>query len=750
MILAPVRAGYSIVFWALPLAAQVNVLTYQYGASRAGANQNETTLTPANVNQSRFGKLFSHMVDGYVYGQPLYLGNVNIPGKGAHNVAYVATEHDSVYAFDADNNTGANRAPLWHASFANFVNPNASVTTVPASDTGCDQIVPEIGITSTPVIDAASGTLYVVAMTKESSGGTVSYVHRLHALDVTNGAEKPASPVVIQATYPGTGEGGSTLVFDPRNYKQRPGLLLLNGVVYTAWSSHCDIGQYHGWLIGYDAKTLAQVAVYNNTPNGNEGSFWASGAAPAADANGNIYLVAANGAFDFASGGPDLGESYIKLSNAGALRVTDYFAPFNFADLNDGDVDVGSAGVALVGDEAGSAAHRHLMVGAGKEGRIYLLDRDNLGKWQAGSDSQIVASLPNAIGGLFGNPAYFNKTVYFCGASDSLKAFPLANAILAPAPSSQTNAAFGYPGCVPSISANGTSNGIVWLLESSATLHAYDATNLGHELYNSNQNIGRDGLASYVKFSVPSIANGKVYAATQDSLAVFGPLAGTSIAAANAASGQASIAAPGSIVSIYGSGMAQTTLPALGFPLPSTLAGASVSFNGVAAPVFYASAVQINVQVPFQVTPGAATVIVKSGGTVVGSTNLTVRNVAPGLFVTADGHAAVANQDGTANSAARPATAGSVIAAFLTGLGAVDHPVASGEPASAIPLSHLTVPVSASIGGQTAHVLFAGLAPGFAGLYQVNILVPQVSAGAQPLQVSVAGVASNAPSVSVR
>jgi hypothetical protein len=395
----------------LPLGAQVNVLTYQYDNSRAGANLNETLLTPANVNQSQFGRLFSFVADGYVYGQPLYVGNLNITGKGTHNVV-------------------------------SFINPAAGVTTVPYADTGCDQIVPELGITSTPVIDPASGTVYVVGMTKESAGGSANYVHRLHALDISSGAERVGSPVAIQATYPGTGEGGSTLVFAPRNYKQRPGLLLLNGVVYAAFSSHCDIGTYHGWLMGYDAKTLAQVSVYNNTPNGNQGSFWQGNAAPAADANGYVYLVAGNGVFDYPSGGGDLGESYIKLASTGGLKVADYFAPFNFSALDDADLDVGSAGVALCGDEAGSASHPHLMVGGGKEGRIYVLDRDNLGKWQAGSDSQIVASLPGAIGGLFGNPAYFNKTVYFGGSGDNLKAFSLGNAMLGNAPSSQTSSSF--------------------------------------------------------------------------------------------------------------------------------------------------------------------------------------------------------------------------------------------------------------------------------------------------------------------
>src|SRR5579883_528410 len=510
-----------LLLFALPLSAQVNVLTYQYDNTRAGANLKETVLTPGNVNANQFGKLFAYPVDGYVYGQPLDLAGVPMPGKGAYNVVYVATEHDSVYAFDADSNAGPNAAPLWQVS---FLNPAAGVTTVPYQDTRCDQIVPEIGITSTPVIDPASGTLYVVAMTKESLKGVVGYVHRLHALDVSTGAERPGSPVTIQASYPGTGEGGSTLVFQPRNYKQRPGLLLLNGVVYTAWSSHCDIGVYHGWLIGYDARSLQQVAVYNNTPNGNEGSFWASGAAPAADAAGNIYLVAGNGTFDSSTGGPDLGESYIKLSPAGGLAVADYFAPFNFNELNNGDADVGSAGVAFVGDEAGNASHPHLMAGSGKEGRIYLIDRDNLGHWQAVSDSQIPGSVAGAIGGLFGNPAYFNQAVYFCGAGDSLKAFPVSNAQLAAAPSSKSSATFGYPGCVPTISANGNSNGIVWVLESSATLHAYDTSNLAHELYNSNQNNMRDALGSYVKFTVPMLANGKVYAGTANALAVYGLL----------------------------------------------------------------------------------------------------------------------------------------------------------------------------------------------------------------------------------
>ncbi len=326
-------ARFLILALTIPAAAQINVLTYQYGNTRAGANFYESTLNKTNVNSTAFGKLFAYPVDGYISGQPLYVTSVAIPSKGTHNVVYVATEHDSVYAFDADSPSGVNNAPLWQTSFLNAAN---GVTTVPYADTGCNQIVPELGITSTPVIDLPSRTIFVVAMTKETSGATASWVQRLHALDMTTGAEKPNSPVVIQATYPGTGEGGSTLTFNPKNYKQRPGLLLLNGTVYTAWSSHCDIGAYHGWLIAYDAQTLNQGAVYNNTPNGNEGSFWAGGAAPAVDSSGNIYLVSGNGTVDPTGKGPDLGESYIKLATTSGLSVADYFIPFNYSSLDAG------------------------------------------------------------------------------------------------------------------------------------------------------------------------------------------------------------------------------------------------------------------------------------------------------------------------------------------------------------------------------------------------------------------------------
>jgi uncharacterized protein (TIGR03437 family) len=731
---------------ALPLSAQVSVLTYQYDTSRAGANLNESVLTKANVTLNQFGKVFSYPVDGNIYGQPLYLPNVSIPQKGIHDVVYVATEHDSVYAFDADNSAGANSTPLWQVS---FINPAAGVTTVPYQDTNCGQIAPELGITSTPVIDSQSGTIYVVAMTKEVAGSVTTYVHRLHALDVTSGAERPGSPVAIQASVPGSGDGGTTDVFQPKAYKQRAGLALWNGTVYTAWASHCDIGEYHGWLIAYDEKALSQTAVYNNTPNGNQASFWAGGAAPAVDAAGNLYVVGGNGSFDSSGKGLDDGESYLKLSTAGSLALADFFTPFNYASLNQADLDVGSSGVALLPDAAGSSQHPHLMVGAGKEGRIYLIDRDNLGKVQTGSDSQIVQSLPGAIGALFGNPAYYNNAIYFCGVGNSLKAFPILAAKMATSPSSQSPTQFGSPGCVPTISANGATEGIVWALDPAGMLHAYDASNLATELYNSNQNKTRDALGATIKYSVPAVVNGKVYAGTQNSLVVYGLLSGVATAVSNAASGDSSALAPGSLASMYGSGLTPSIGIANTFPVPAVLGGASVSVNGVAAPLLYAGPNQINFQVPFEAS-GSATVTATAGGVQTGTKIVPLASAAPGIFLLPQGWAAALNADNSVNGASNAAAAGAAIAVYVTGLGAVSPPVATGTPAPTTSLSRVNAAVTATIGGMPATVLFAGLAPGYVGLYQVNIMVPQLASGNYPLQISAGSVSSNTATIGIR
>jgi hypothetical protein len=601
-----------ILLCALWWNCQVSVLTYHNDLARTGQNLSETELTPASVSSGQFGQLFRYPVDGQVYTQPLYMPGVIIPGKGIHNIVFVATEHDSVYAFDADN---ALAAPLWHTS---FLNSSQGVTTASATELGCGSITPEIGITGTPVIDPVTGTLYVVAMTETASGPT--FAHWLHALDVSTGAERFGSPVEIQASVPGTGDGNTVVRFQPWLYKQRAGLLLLNGVVYTAWSSQCDSGNYHGWIIAYDAGTLKQTAAYTATPNWDAGSFWQGGAAPAADSNGNIYAVTANGTFDVNLGGSDLAESILKLSTANGITVADYFTPYNADTLSNQNLDLGSSGALLLPDGAGGAAHPNLLVIGSKAGTVYVVDRDHMGHFQAQGDSQIVQSLASAVGPLFGIPAYFNNTVYFSAGHDQVKAFALQNGLLSTVPVSAGNSAFGTIGTVPSISANGAANGILWTIDPGGQLLAYDAIDLAHQLYQEN-------IGSSVKFSTPTIANGKVYVGTTDSLLVFGlkNQAPGSIAAVVSAVGfQPGPFARGSNISLFGSNLTPRTMPAPGSVWPKVLEGTSVFVNGVAAPIGYVSDTQINAQIPFETKPGMATVNVVVGNRVLPPVEISV------------------------------------------------------------------------------------------------------------------------------
>jgi PQQ enzyme repeat len=508
-----------------PGTSGTNVTTYHNDIARTGQNLTETILTPANVNSSTFGKLFVISVDGKVDAQPLYLTQLSIPNKGTHNVLYVETEHASVYAFDADTGT-----VLWQVSM--LVSGES-----PSDDHGCGQITPEIGVTSTPVIDpkaGPNGTIYVVAMSKDSSG---NYHQRLHALDVTTGTEQSGSPQNIQASFPGTGDNssGGNVIFAPGQYAERAGLLLLNGVIYTGWTSHCDIRPYTGWIMGFNQSTLTQVSVLNVTPNGNEGSVWMSGAGLAADSSGNIYLLDANGTFDStldSNGFPnqgDFGNAFLKISTTGKLSVVDYFEMSNQGAENGSDEDLGSGGALVLPDLTDSTGTtRHLAVGAGKDASIYVVDRDAMGKFNPTSNNiyqQLQGSLSNSV---YSMPAYFNNTVYYGAVGDSLKAFAISSAKLASNPSSQSGNAFAYPGATPSVSANGTSNAIVWAAEnitSNAVLHAYDATNLSHELYNSNQaSGGRDQFGAGNKFITPMITNGKVYVGTTNGVGVFGLL----------------------------------------------------------------------------------------------------------------------------------------------------------------------------------------------------------------------------------
>jgi len=497
--------------------------TYHNDNARTGQNLQELALTPPTVNSLQFGKVFSYPVDGYTYAQPLYVANLPIPGQGAHNVVFVATQHDSVYAFDAD---GRSNFPLWQTSFL-----GPGVTTVSSDDVNSTDIVPEVGITGTPVIDSQSGTLYVIAKTKEN--GT-NFVQRLHALDITTGNEKPGSPVAIQASVPGTGDGGDghgNVTFDALRENQRAALLLQNGIVYIAFASHGDNDPYHGWVLGYDAQTLKQIAVYNDTPNGSRGGIWQSGGGPSADITGNIYLAAGNGTFDEDSGGTDFGDSFLKFSaGPGGLTLIDFFTPFNQAALSASDLDAGSSASVVLPDQQGSP-HPHLLLGGGKNGFLYLLDRDNLGKFNPQDNSQIVQYLFVSAGGIFSTPTVYGNNVYVLATDDVLKAFQLNGGTLSLTSSSPRSTRFLFPGATPAVSANGSSNGIVWLIDSSgfsgsspAILHAYDATDVSRELYSSDPNGGGNAAGPAVKFTVPTVANGKVYIGTQNELSVFAQL----------------------------------------------------------------------------------------------------------------------------------------------------------------------------------------------------------------------------------
>jgi hypothetical protein len=453
----------------------------------------------------------------------LYASQVVVPSKGTHNLLIVASEHTSVYAFDADSG-----ATIWQVTTL-----KTGETT--SDDRGCGQITSEIGVTSTPVIDRASGpngAVYVVAMSKDSSG---NYHQRLHALDLLLGTELFGGPTEVQATYPGTGDNsnGTSVVFDPGQYAERAALLLLNGVIYTAWTSHCDIRPYTGWILGYSESTLAQTSVLNVTPNGNEGSIWMAGAGLAADSSGNIYFLDANGDFDTtlnASGFPadgDYGNAFMKLSTSAGLAVADYFEMNNGVSESDSDTDLGSGGTIVLPDLTdGSGNTLHLAVGAGKDSNLYLVNRDSMGKFAANSNNiyqELAGVLP---GGVWAMPAYFSNTIYYGSVGSPIQAFTITNAKLSTSSTSQTANSFAYPGATPSISANGTSNGIVWAVENSnpAVLHAYNAASLS-ELYNSNQaGNGRDQFGSGNKFITPMIVNGKVFVGTPSGVAVFGLL----------------------------------------------------------------------------------------------------------------------------------------------------------------------------------------------------------------------------------
>jgi hypothetical protein len=504
-------------------AALTDVLTYHNDNARTARNLAEVMLTPAAVAGPRFGLLRVLAADGLVDGQPLVVSALAVGGT-TRNVVFIATEHASVYSFDADDGTPLVRVSLLAGN------------ETPSDDRGCGQVTPEIGITATPVIDRAAGphgTLYAVAMSKDAAG---HYYQRVHALDLVTLAERPGSPVVVQASYPGSGANSTAgqVVFDAARYKERAALLLAGGTLYTAWASHCDIGPYTGWIIGFDPATLGMTQVLNVVPNGSDGAIWQSGGGLAADGQGALYALVGNGTFDTtldASGLPvnrDYGNAFIKVSTTNPIQVVDYFTMQNAVSESAADVDLGSGAPLLLPDVTDSGGSvRHLAVGAGKDGHLYVVNRDNLGKFSASANGiwqDLAGALP---GGVWSAPAYFNGSVYYADVNGTLKAFAITQAKLGAAPASQSGTTFAYPGASPAVSANGTSGGIVWAVESAtgqtAVLHAFDAANLGHELYSSNTAAaGADHFGTGNKFITPTIANGKVFVGTPAGVAVFG------------------------------------------------------------------------------------------------------------------------------------------------------------------------------------------------------------------------------------
>ena len=494
----------------------VNVLTQHNDLSRSGANPKETVLTTSNVSESSFGKLFTLPIDGFTYAQPLYASGINIPNQGVRNVVYVATAHDSVYAFDADSGT-----QYWRVSLG---------TSVPSSVIGTPNIQVEVGIISTPVIDPGSGTIYVVAKTYENS---VQIFH-LHALDITTGAEKFGGPVQIVASVSGSGvmSSGGSIPFVASQENQRAAVTLANGVVYLAFASHEDHDPYHGWLLGYKAGTLQQVQVFNVTPNSGEGAIWMGGQGLVADSSNNLYLITANSSRATEDAPLDYGESFLKLvPNSTSFTVADYFKPGDYDSLNAGDRDLGSTGAFAIPGTS-------YIAGGSKGGMLYVVDTNNMGKLNTTSDNVIQEF--QADNGIWGSPAFWNNTMYLWGVSEQLKAFAFANGRFTTSPTSQGTYTTGggqTSGSV-SVSSNGTTagTGIVWATAPSGdpdhatvggNLFAYDATNLSHLLWSTTQNPTRDSYGEYAKFVAPTIANGKVYVGTDSGeVAVYGLLSG--------------------------------------------------------------------------------------------------------------------------------------------------------------------------------------------------------------------------------
>jgi len=621
--------------------AQVSVWTYHNNNQRTGLNTNETILNLTNVNSTSFGRLFTNIVDGCVYAQPLYVPGVAIPGQGTHNMLFIATEHNTVYAFDAD-------VPMTRGGLLWKTNLGpAAVTTIPGgfaepnfgtryNGKKYTDIEPEVGITGTPVIDLSSGTLYVDTFTGVV-GATTNYFHTMHALNITNGTERNFSPIVITASVAGTGmdSSGGKVTFNPKQENQRAALTLAGGIVYVCYAGYSDTDPYHGWVIGFNATNLMQLTnyVFCTDPNATiatfgvnaaEAGIWMGGGGLAVDGNTNLYFEVGNGSFSATnnSGKVDFGDSFMKLSTTNGLKVADYFTPWDQAAFQANDTDVGSGGLLLLPDQPGTFPHE--LLGAGKEGEIYLINRDQMTTNNGHFDATnfydfVVQTNIGMIKPSFDTPAYFNGRIYYAGNGDKLKIFSVTNGLLSTTAVSTGSRTFNFPGATPSISARGTNNGVVWALQmpsslgSAGTLVAFNATNLTTELYNSTQAAGnRDQLGAGVKFAVPTVADGKVFVGSSNSISVFSLLGGIFSFSSSAYSVQESNAATTATITVNRmdgtNGAAQVSYATVGGGTAANgtdytgVSGALNWTNGEAAPKTFTVPILANTVVQSNVT----------------------------------------------------------------------------------------------------------------------------------------------------
>lgn len=733
------------------LGAQ-SVLTANYDNSRTNANLSETTLTPGNVGPNSFGRLFALSVDGQIYAQPLYMAGLSV-GGATHNVVFVVTMHNSVYAFDAD----APAAPLWTVNLG----PSIPSTTFDIPDQPYTDIQPEIGILGTPVIDSSTGTLYVVAGTLASAGkGGTAPQYSLHALDVRSGAERFGAPVGIGGSVTGVGDASinGVVTFDPSQHLQRPGLALSNGIVYIGFGSHADTAPFHGWLFAYSASDVShELAVFNPTPNGSGGAFWHSGRAPAIDAAGNVYVVSSNGDTD---GVTNFSDSMLRL-NPNTLALADWFAPSDVQALNDTDDDLGALGTILIPNTS-------LAVTGGKAGKLFLLNQARLGNLNS-TDSQVPQKFQPVTFGIF-NAALWtrsngNATIYLHGSNSPVQAYAFTGNVFTEQPASQSIASYNVPFQGMAISANGGRHGtgILWVitadaypLPSTGTLRAYNADDLTSELWDSGMNSG-DALGQFSKFANPTVANGKVYVPSgSQQLLVYGLSTGTNPAPAitavtNAASYAAGPIAPGELLAIFGQNLGPANLVigqwSPGSSLAEQAGGVEVTFNGIPAPVLYASSGAISTVAPFSIKSLSQVAIqVGADGVMSNVQNVPVAVAAPGIFSldsSGRGPGAILNADYSLNSDQTPAAPGSMVMLYATGGGMTAGQNATGRTAASA--SSLTASVSVTVGGEPVQVLYAGSAPGEAnGVVQVNIQLPSDITGAQPVILTIGGISSPA------